>query len=120
MSLVAGIGCRRDATAEDILVAIDAALAEAGRTRGELTLIATIPLKADEPGIAGAAAILDVELVIVTNAADFDGPTESRCSRATTGLGSVAEAAALAAGGRLLAPRSSTPRATCALAEIAA
>lgn len=120
MTLVAGIGCRRGATAEDVLEAVDAALAVAGRSRGELARLATIPLKAGEAGIAEAAALLGIELVIVTNADDFQGPTESRCSRATTGLGSVAESAALAAGTKLLAPRSSTRRATCALAEIAA
>jgi cobalt-precorrin 5A hydrolase len=122
MSLVAGIGCRRGATAEDILEAIDAALARSGREGQALTHLATIPQKADEPGIVAAAARLGIERVIVADAADFPGPTESRCSRATTGLGSVAESAALAAagaGGRLLAPRSSTSRATCALAETA-
>lgn len=120
MSLVAGIGCRRGASAEDVLEVLDAALRETGRARGELARLATIPEKAGEAGIAGAAHRLGVELAVVTDAADFPGPTEGRCSLATTGLGSVAESAALAgagAGGRLLAPRSSTRRATCALAE---
>ncbi|WP_240782544.1 cobalamin biosynthesis protein [Roseococcus sp. SYP-B2431] len=123
MSLVAGIGCRRGATAEDVLAAIDAAMAATGRARQALACLATIPQKAEEAGIAAAARQLGIGLTIVDNAADFAGPTESRCSRATTGLGSVAESAALAAAGsgaHLLAPRSSTSRATCALAEIAA
>lgn len=122
MSLVAGIGCRRGATAEDVLEAIDAALGETGRAREALARLATIPEKAQEPGIAEAAQRLGIALTIVADAADFPGPTESRCSRATMGLGSVAESAALAGagpGGRLLAPRSSTRRATCALAEAA-
>lgn len=123
MSLVAGIGCRRGATAEDILAAIDAALAETGRGREVLARLATIPQKAGEAGIVATADQLGIGLTIVADAADFSGPTESRCSRATTGLGSVAESAALAAAGpgaRLLAPRSSTRRATCALAETSA
>lgn len=123
MSLIAGIGCRRGATAEDILAVLDAALAATGHGREDLQLLATIPQKADEAGIAAAAQQLGLGLVIVEDAVDFPGPTESRCSRATTGLGSVAEAAALAgagSGGTLLAPRSSTRRATCALAETAA
>lgn len=123
MSLVAGIGCRRGAAAQDILEAIDAALTETGRLRQALARLATVPEKAQEPGIAEAARQLSLQLMIVTDAAAFPGPTESRCSRATTGLGSVAESAALAGagpGGRLLAPRSSTRRATCALAETVA
>lgn len=121
MSLVAGIGCRRGASAEEVLAALDAALAATARGRQELARLATIPLKAGEAGIAEAARRLGLALLIVTDAAGFDLPTESRRSRAATGLGSVAEAAALAGGGpgaRLLAPRSSTGRATCALAEI--
>lgn len=120
MSLVAGIGCRRGATADEVLEAVDVALAAAGRARQALSCLATIPEKAREPGIAEAAQRLGIGLAIVTDAADHPGPTDSRCSRATTGLGSVAESAALAGAGlgaRLLAPRSSTRRATCALAE---
>jgi cobalamin biosynthesis protein CbiG len=123
MRLIAGIGCRRGATAEDVLAAIDAAMAATGRARTELTRLATIPQKAEEAGLVAAAHELGIGLTIVEDAADFPGPTESRCSRATTGLGSVAESAALAAAGpgaRLLAPRSTTSRATCALAETAA
>ncbi|WP_424813226.1 cobalamin biosynthesis protein [Roseococcus sp. YIM B11640] len=120
MRLVAGIGCRRGATAAEVLEAVDAALAASGLGRGALERLATIPHKAGEPGIVEAARCLGIGLAIVEDAAGFPGPTESRCSRATTGLGSVAESAALASGrGRLLAPRSSTSRATCALAEIA-
>ncbi|MBS7813706.1 cobalamin biosynthesis protein [Roseococcus pinisoli] len=123
MNLIAGIGCRRGASAEEVIAALDAALAETGRAREAVARLATIPLKAGEPGIAEAAAQLGIEVTIVTDAGDVEVLTESRCSRATAGLGSVAEAAALAAAGvgaRLLAPRSSTGRATCALAETAA
>ena len=116
--LVAGIGCRRGAAPEAILAAVALALRQAGRE--DVTLLATIAAKRDEPGIAAAAAALAVPLEIVEDAAAQPTLTESAASRAATGLGSVAEAAALAAAGpgaRLLAPRIATGGATCALAE---
>ena len=39
--IVAGIGCRKGATAEEIDAAIEAALAETGQTRTALTALAT-------------------------------------------------------------------------------
>lgn len=47
--LVIGIGCRRGATLEQIEAAIDLALA--GRPMADVREIATVDLKADEPGI---------------------------------------------------------------------
>lgn len=116
--LVAGIGCRRGVTAEAVLAAIALALQEAGRAA--VHLLATIEAKRDEPGIAAAAASLAVPLRIVAAPGAETTLTESAASRAATGLGSVAEAAALAAAGpgaRLLAPRTALHGATCALAE---
>ena len=121
--IVAGIGCRKGASAQDIDAVIDAALAEAGLPVSELTMIATAERKRDEPGIAEAASVrgLRVEIVPQTQLeeAAARASTSSQRVRATAGVGSVAEAAALAAAGpgaTLLVPRIVLGPATCALA----
>jgi len=120
MSLVAGIGCRHGASMESIAQALDHALRAAGRGRGDVTMLASIAQKRDEPGLAAMAERLGVALHFCEDASAETTLTDSAASRAATGLGSVAEAAALAAAGpgaRLLAPRSASDAATCALAE---
>lgn len=123
MRLVAGIGCRRGTSGEEVMKTLAVALLEADRDLDELKCIATIPRKMGERGIISVAAMLELEMVIVDDAAVQVLLTESAASRAATGLGSVAEAAALAAAGpgaRLLGPRVASGGVTCALAEIAA
>lgn len=121
--LVAGVGCRRGAPAETVVAALRLALQECGRALEEVASLATVERKREETGIAAAAGTLDLPLAIV---ADVDAAarrtlTISTASHAATGIGCVAEAAALAAAGpgaRLLAPRCAARRmATCALAE---
>jgi cobalt-precorrin 5A hydrolase len=121
--IVAGIGCRRGASASEIGAAIAAALSRAGLQHDALGLIAAPAMKGGEPGIAAAATDLGVPLVLVPQAdLEAAGPrTATRSARvvALMGVPSAAEAAALAAGGpaaRLLAPRIAVGPATCALA----
>jgi cobalt-precorrin 5A hydrolase len=122
--IVAGIGCRKGASANEIGAAINAALSRAGLARDALDIIATPAMKGGEPGIAAAATSLGLPLVLVPQA-DLEAAgarTATRSARvvALAGVPSVAEAAALAAGGpdaRLLAPRTAVGPATCALAE---
>ncbi|MGP0094750.1 MAG: cobalamin biosynthesis protein [Xanthobacteraceae bacterium] len=121
--IVAGIGCRHGASAADVAAVITAALARAALKLDALDAIATSAVKGGEPGIAAAAASFGLPLVLVPQAdlAAADARTASRSERVLTltGVGSVAEAAALAAGGpqaRLLAPRIAVGGATCALA----
>jgi cobalt-precorrin 5A hydrolase len=121
--IVAGIGCRRGASAADIAAVINAALARAALKPDALDAIATSAVKGGEPGIAAAAASFGLPLVLVPPsdlaAADSRITTRSERVLALTGVASVAEAAALAAGGpqaRLLAPRIVLGPATCALA----
>ena len=54
--IVAGVGCRRNAPAEDVRAAIVAALERAGLQPDALDCIATSELKIGEPGIEEAAA----------------------------------------------------------------
>lgn len=122
--IVAGIGCRKAASASDIEAAIGAALERAGLAGDTLDRLATSAEKSQEVGIAAAAAALGVPLVIVADAeltaAGARTLTHSARVLELTGVPSLAEAAALAAGGdsaRLLAPRVAVGAATCALAE---
>ena len=121
--IVAGVGCRRGTTAAAIMAVIEAALARNGLAKETVGVVATSATKAAEPGIAGAAAALGVPLVLVAQAdlaaAAPRTVTSSDRVLALTGVPSVAEAAALAAGGsaaRLVAPRVAVGHATCALA----
>lgn len=121
--IVAGIGCRRGTPAAAIAAVIDAALVRAGLAKDALGIIAAPAAKGGEPGIAATASALGVPLVLVPpaelEAAGVRAVTRSERVLALMGVPSVAEAAALAAGGsaaRLLAPRIALGPATCALA----
>ena len=121
--IVVGVGCRRGTSAAEIETAIAAALAQAGLANHALDLLATAAFKGDEPGIVAAAAARGVDLILVAQP-DLERAggraTHSRRVAELTGVGSVAEAAALAAGGpaaRLMVPRLVIGPATCALAR---
>lgn len=121
--IVAGVGCRAGASAREVEAAIVAALDRAGVAAGALGMIATSYAKRGEPGIAAAALERGVKFVVVPQA-EFEAAGSRAVSRservlALTGVPSVSEAAALAAGGpaaRLIAPRVAVGPATCALA----
>ncbi len=121
--IVAGVGCRAGASAREVEAAIVAALDRAGVAAGSLGMIATSYAKRGEPGIAAAALERGVKFVVVPQA-EFEAAGSRAVSRservlALTGVPSVSEAAALAAGGpaaRLIAPRVAVGPATCALA----
>ena len=121
--IVAGIGCRKGASAAEISAAIDDALTRAGLAAQALDLIAAPEFKGREHGIAAAAVARGVPLVLVAQAEleEAGARTKTRSERVLSlaGVASVAKAAALAAGGpaaRLLVPRITVGIATCALA----
>ena len=116
--IVAGLGCRRDAGADDVAAVVRLAAATASLA---VDALAAPWFKRDEQGLHGAAALLGLPLLFVDapgmEAVQPACPTWSAAALAATGLASVAEAAALAAsGGRLLLPRIALGGATCALA----
>ena len=122
--IVAGVGSRKGVRAAEIEAAITAAFAQVGVATSELRLIATSAAKGGEPGIAAAASAIGVPLVLIPlsdlTVAGLRAATRSERVIALAGVPSVAEAAALAAGGpgaRLIAPRIAVGPATCALAE---
>lgn len=114
--IVAGLGCRRGATAEAALAALAAARAAFGSKR--IDALAALPLKSGEAGLIEAARRLGLPLLIVA-AGPAPVLTCSAASLAAAGTGSAAEAAALAAAGpgaRLLGPRIVLGPVTCAIA----
>jgi cobalt-precorrin 5A hydrolase len=122
--IVAGIGCRKGASAAEIEKAINAALERAGRPLAKLDLIATASNKRDEAGLAEAAKARGVQVTFVDQSdlelAGARGATWSERVLALAGVPSVAEAAALAAAGpksRLIVQRVVEGPVTCALAS---
>ena len=122
--IVAGIGCRKGATEQEIEAAIAAALSQAGQAQDAVGLIATSDGKASEPGIVAAAGARGVPLTRVApsdlEAAGSRTQSSSPLVKALAGVPSVAEAAALAAGGpkaKLILPRIAVGPVTCALAD---
>ena len=63
--IVAGIGCRKGASAEEIGAALDTALQRAGRPLARIDLLATAARKRDEEGIVAAAAARGLRLMFV-------------------------------------------------------
>lgn len=123
---VAGIGFRRGTDAAEIAGLIGSALGRVGASRDDLGAIATAADRAEEPAIRDAAAAFGLSPLPITPAAlgACDGRVLTRSSRIERlrGVGSLAEAAALAALGpdaRLALPRIASPGATCALASCA-
>ncbi len=122
--LVAGVGFRTATTPEEIVALVRRALHEAGLAPDALTALATAADRAGAPNFLGVAAALDLAAVGIEPtalaAADAQVVTRSARIAASRGVGSVAEAAALAAAGpgaRLVLPRIASAGATCALAQ---
>lgn len=114
-TLVAGIGLRRQATADELLALLDDTLAEAGLSRHHLAALATLDRKADHPALAAAAALLGIAIIGVPEHDLPAAPSPSQRVLDLAGLPSVAEAAALFHGA-LLVPKRRSANATCALA----
>lgn len=119
--IVAGVGFSSTCGAEELASLVRAAQAEAGL---QAAAIAAPAWKAGADCLAAAAAMLELPVLAIGRdqlAAAEDGVvTQSALSRAAAGVGSVAEAAALAAGGpgaRLALARIASAHATCALSE---
>lgn len=115
--IIAGLGCRSACPADEII----ALVRRAGGLATPPDALAAPDFKRHEPGLLEAARRLGLELAFITAEAMALAQaaciTRSLATLRATGLSSVAEAAALAQGGRLLLPRIASARATCALAE---
>jgi cobalt-precorrin 5A hydrolase len=121
--IVAGIGSRKGVSATEVIAAIEAALKAHGLAKPALSLLATARMKRDEAGIIAAGAALNVPLILIDDDVlkDMSPRTlsHSEASLSVAGVGSVSEAAALAAAGegaRLAGPRIAVGPVTCAIA----
>ena len=98
-TLIAGVGASSGAPVDDVVTAIRSALAGAGLATASLAALATVDLKAEEPGIVAASELLGVPLLTYPAAelATIEVPTPSETVRTAVGTPSVCEAAAIAA-----------------------
>jgi len=119
--VIAGIGCCRNCSTEDIVSVVGRACAETGAL---VSVLAAPAFKSDETGLHEAARLLQIPLILIDVAAllAVQEHCMTRAPRAAqaVGVASVAEGCALAAagaGGRLLLARIASRTATCALAE---
>lgn len=105
-SVVLGIGCRRGTQAEAIAAAVDRVLLESSIDRRAIRAVATIDLKADEPGLLAFCRDNGFKLYVYTaeELNRLDGEfTASEFVRQVTTVDCVCERAAVAgSGGRLL------------------
>lgn len=98
--LVAGLGCRRECSLEELLSLLDDTLAEHGSSTAELTALASSVHKANEPGLLQLAAHLNlpIQFLPAEVLAGYHGRLSqtSAIAQRVTGSPSVAEASALA------------------------
>ncbi len=121
--IVAGIGCGRETSSEDIVSLIFVALSNFGIAQEDLTAIATETSKADERGISSAARSLSIP-ILRCPVADLGRVADQVLTRSLRvqeikGVPSIAEASALVAAGpnaRLLGARVAANKVTCAIA----
>ena len=125
--LVIGLGCRQGCSVDDVLTLIEHSLSHAGIAISELSAMASLDRKADEPGLTQLAEQLNLafEVFSAQQLAPFASRLSQRSERVfeQTGCWGIAESTALAlaehlsgAPARLLITRQSTAMATFALA----
>lgn len=123
-SLVAGIGCNRSTSAEEIRDLLFGTLQASGLAQASLKSLASIDLKADEPGLAALAEEFGLPLEFFGREAiggvEDAVPTPSAAVAKHIGVKSVCEAAAILSsrGGTLVVPKRASRNATVAIARI--
>ena len=119
-SLVAGVGCSRGVSADEILDLLGSSLTEAGLTEKSLAVLASIDVKRDEAGLLEAAEELDVpnhfHQAEVLRAVETAHPSE--VVREAVGTPSVAEAAVISSGAELIVEKRKSAHATVAVGRL--
>ena len=121
-TLCLGLGCERGAGAEEVLALARRTLAERGLAEAAVAAVVSLDLKADEPAVHAVADALGVPARFFPAARlEAEAPrlvNPSELVFREVGCHGVAEGAALAAAGaELIAPKSKSARATCAIAR---
>jgi cobalt-precorrin 5A hydrolase/precorrin-3B C17-methyltransferase len=116
-SLVAGVGCSRGASADEILTLLKSSLHEAKLSMQSVAALASVDAKRDEAGLLEAAKKLGVGIHFHTaNALSaVDTPNPSEVVRAAVGTPSVAEAAVMVSGAELVFQKRKSEMATVAV-----
>lgn len=122
--LAVGVGCNRGASADEIIAALEATLADAGLSPYAVCCVATVEDKRDEAGLIAACAAhhWPLELVPRQRLAAVPGlPNPSPAALAALGVPGVAEPAALVAAGaaKLLVEKRRFANVTVAVAQMA-
>ncbi len=119
-SLVAGIGCSRGASAEEILALLKSSLAEARLSMQSVAAFASIDVKRDEAGLLEAAERLGVgvHFYAADDLSAVDTPNPSEVVRAAVGTPSVAEAAGMVSGAELVFQKRKSEMATVAVGRL--
>jgi cobalamin biosynthesis protein CbiG len=114
VDVTVGVGAGAGVSPEEVLAAVDAVLPAGAR----VTALATLDVRAAEPGLAGAAAARGWPLTghPAGALAAVAVPSPSARAAAAVGTASVAEAAALLGGGRLVVGKTVHGRVTVAVA----
>jgi cobalamin biosynthesis protein CbiG len=101
MNIALGIGCDRGTPVATLAQALDETLACVGASRADVAMVASIDLKADEPGLLALAATQgwQIRFEPAARLAEVPVPNPSETVRRHTGMPSVSEAAALLASG---------------------
>ena len=129
--LVAGFGCRRNCSVEELHRLLEDSLRERGLNVGDLHALASLDGKLAEPGLAALAGQLGLPLhgLCVERLREYEPrlTSHSAAARRATGCAGVAEASALAlaealggAPAKLLIAKRRSANATFALAHVAA
>jgi cobalt-precorrin 5A hydrolase/precorrin-3B C17-methyltransferase len=116
-SLVAGVGCSRGASAEEILTLLKSSLHEAKLSMQSVAALASIDVKRDEAGLLEAAERLGVgtHFYAADDLSAVDTPNPSEVVRAAVGTPSVAEAAVMVSGAELVFQKRKSEMATVAV-----
>lgn len=119
-ALIVGVGARRGVPASELDEAIEAALAGAGLSVDDVAVLATVDRRAAEPAFRELAALRGWALLGFTagELAAVAVPHPSTTTERHTGTPSVAEAAAIKAGGALVAGKQTFTRVVVASAVI--
>ena len=126
-SLAVGIGCERGADAEEVAALLSQVLGSADLSPLSIACLASIDVKLDAPAVRALARQMNLPLRFF-DAARLERETPRRANPSpavfrAVGCHGVAEAAALACAGpegKLIAAKTKSARATCAIAQAGA
>jgi cobalt-precorrin 5A hydrolase/precorrin-3B C17-methyltransferase len=119
-SLVAGVGCSRGASADEILDLVALTLEQAGLSDKSVAALASIDVKRDEPGLLEAAYKLGVPVRFhpAEVLSRVETPNPSEVVREAVGTPSVAEAAVISSGAELVVEKRKSANVTVAIGRL--